>query len=459
MTILAREGFRPETRRNRCPFFIFKIQKDMIFQHKFFKTACLAALASLFFACGEHKPGDGHNHGEAAEAEHHEEAEGSLELTDEQMKAVGIALGAVEQKNLRSVVRASGQLEVPPQNQAELTTLVGGVIRQIMVLEGAAVGKGQILATLENPDFLKLQQDYVALKNGFAYTEQEAQRQRDLAQGNAGTGKVFQQAEANFRVEKAKIAALEKQLEQLGIRPDEAMAGNFATQIALRAPIGGTVSHITAKIGTFAEPARPLLEIVDNSQIHCDLLVYEKDLHKVKVGQKVNFILTNQGNRQITGAIYGVNSSFENEAKAVLVHAKIAGAQGSGLIPGMYVSGLIDVGNQSVAALPLDAVVQSEGKNFIFIVDETETHEAHDEKAEQPATAEAEAKEQEHAADEKEHHGEGTHFRKVEVATGVSELGYVEITPIGELPAGAKVVVKGAFYLLSKVSAPAEHDH
>ena len=94
MTILAREGLRPETRRNRCPSFIFKIQKDMIFQHKFFKTACLAALASLFFACGEHKPGDGHNHGEAAEAEHHEEAEGSLELTDEQMKAVGIALVA-----------------------------------------------------------------------------------------------------------------------------------------------------------------------------------------------------------------------------------------------------------------------------------------------------------------------------------------------------------------------------
>ena len=410
----------------------------MIFQHKFLKMAYLAVLAAMFFACGEHKPGDGHNHGEA---EHHEEAEGSLELSAEQMKAVGIALGAVEQKNLRSVVRASGQLEVPPQNKAELTTLVGGVVRQINVLEGATVSKGQILATLENPDFLKLQQEYVSLKNGFAYTEQEYQRQKDLAQGNAGTGKVFQQAEANFRVEKAKIAAFEKQLEQLGIRPNEAMAGNFATQIALRAPIGGTVSHITAKIGTFAEPVRPLLEIVDNSQIHCELLVYEKDLHKVKVGQKVNFVLTNQGNRQITGTIYGVNSSFENEAKAVLVHAKIAGAYGSGLIPGMYVSGLIDVGNQSVAALPLDAVVQAEGNNFIFIVDETETH-GH-----------------ERTADEKGHHRESTHFRKVEVATGVSELGYVEIMPVGELPAGAKVVVKGAFYLLSKVSAPAEHNH
>lgn len=435
----------------------------MIFQHKFFqKMGLCAAFAALLFlpACGEHKPGDGHNHGgEEAASEHHEEAEGTLELTAEQMKAVGIELGKIEQKNLRSVVRASGSLEVPPQNKAELTTLVGGVITKINVLEGAVVRKGQALAQLENTEFLKLQQEYVALKNGFAFTEQEYARQKDLAAGNAGTGKVFQQAEANFRVEKAKIAALEKQLEQLGISAADALAGNFATQITLRAPISGTVSHITAKIGTFAEPVRPLLQIVDNSQIHCDLLVYEKDLHKVRAGQKVNFVLTNQDSRQITGEIYGVNSSFENEAKAVLVHARIGGAQAKGLIPGMYVSGLIDVGNQSVAALPLDAVVQAEGKSYIFIVGEAETHESHEAKDEKPAAAEADAHGHEHPEGEKEHHGEGTHFQKVEVATGVSELGYVEITPVGELPDGAKVVVKGAFYLLSKVSAPAAHDH
>lgn len=426
----------------------------MIFQHKFFKKTLLGgALAALFLlpACGEHQSGDGHNHGgEVAAEEHHEEAEGTLELTDEQMKAVAIALGAVEQKNLRSVVRASGQLEVPPQNKAELTTLVGGVITKINVLEGGVVTKGQVLAMLENTEFLKIQQEYVGVKTASTFTEQEFQRQKDLAQGNAGTGKVFQQAEANFRVEKAKIAALEKQLEQLGIRPDEAMAGNFATQIALRAPISGTVSHITVKMGTFAEPARPLLEIVDNSQIHCDLLVYEKDLHKVKAGQKVNFVLTNQDSRQITGEIYGVNASFENEAKAVIVHARISGAQTKGLIPGMYVSGLIDVGNQSVAALPLDAVVQAEGKNYVFIVSEGE---AHEEKGEAAALG------HEHADGEKERHEKGaTHFQKVEVATGVSELGYVEIVPVGELPEGAKVVVKGAFYLLSKMSGGGEEE-
>lgn len=395
----------------------------MIFQHKFFKAICLAALAPFFFACGGNpKPN------EAAPAEAHEEPTGALELSIEQMKAVGITLGAVEQKNLHSVVRASGQLEVPPQNKADVTTLVGGVIRQINVLEGATVTKGQTLATLENPDFLKLQQDYATLKNSFSYTEQEYQRQKDLSAGNAGTGKVFQQSEANFRVEKSKIAALEKQLEQLCIRPDDVMNGNLATQIPIKAAISGTVSHISAKIGTFVEPARSLMEIVDNSQIHCDLLVYEKDLFKVKTGQKVNFILTNQDNRQITGAIYGVNQSFENESKAVVAHARIQAMHGLRLIPGMYVSALIDVGNQSVAALPVDAIVQAEGKNYVFVVVETDGN------------------------------GETLHFRKVEVATGVSELGYTEITPVGQLPAAAKVVVKGAFYLLSKMSGGGEEE-
>ena len=365
-----------------------------------------------------------------AEGETQEDPE-ALELSQAQIKAVGIVIGSVEQKNLRSVVRTSGQLEVPPQNKADVTALVGGIIRQIKVLEGASVLKGQTLAMIENPDFLKLQQEYTTTKNAFAYTEQEYQRQKELSAGNAGTGKVFQQAEANYQVEKAKIAGLEKQLQQLYINPAQVLKGDFVTQIPLKAPIGGTVSHISAKIGTFAEPGKPLMEIVDNSQIHCDLLVYEKDLFKVKVGQKVNFVLTNQANQQISGQIYGVNQSFENESKAVVVHARISEAHKLRLIPGMYVSALIDVGNQTVAALPLDAVVQAEGKNYIFVVVEGKAI-------------------KEGAGDDM------LHFQKIEVATGVSELGYVEIMPVGELSAQAKVVTKGAFYLLSKLSGGGE---
>ncbi len=415
----------------------------MTASYKFLNLLLLTAFGvslSLFLSC---KSGADKPESTTAGSENREEpaAGETLELTQAQMKAVGIEIGSVEQKNLHSVVRASGQLEVPPQNKADVTTLVGGAIRQINVLEGATVSKGQTLALLENPDFLKLQQEYAATKNAFAYTEQEYQRQRDLATGNAGTGKVFQQAEANYRVEKSKIAGLERQLQQLSINHAEVLNGNFVTQIPIKAPIGGTVSHIAAKIGTFAEPGKPLMEIVDNSQIHCDLLVYEKDLFKVKVGQTVNFVLTNQANQQISGQIYGVNQSFENESKAVVVHARISDAHRLRLIPGMYVSALIDVGNQTVAALPVDAVVQAEGKTYVFIV--AEGGEKHEQKGEKEA-------------------GEATdqtlHFQKVEVATGVSELGYIEITPVGEMPDGARVVTKGAFYLLSKISGGGEEE-
>ncbi len=415
----------------------------MTASYKFFNLLFQSALIVILPVLQSCKSGAEKNEQVAESVKHEEHAEGeTLELSQAQMKAVGIEISGIEQKNLRSVVRASGQLEVPPQNKADVTTLVGGVIRQINVLEGAIVSKSQTLALLENPDFLKLQQEYAATKNAFTYTEQEYQRQKDLATGNAGTGKVFQQAEANYRVEKSKIAGLERQLQQLSISPADVLNGNFATQIPIKAAIGGTVSHISAKIGTFAEPGKPLMEIVDNSQIHCDLLVYEKDLFKVKVGQKVNFILTNQANQQISGQIYGVNQSFENESKAVVVHARISDAHRLRLIPGMYVSALIDVGNQTVSALPVDAVVQAEGKNYVFVVAEgTETHESNDEKVAGETT------------------GESLHFQKVEVATGISELGYIEITPVGELPAGAKVVTKGAFYLLSKISGGGEEEH
>ena len=391
----------------------------------------LLALAAGFFSFVSCKSGGEKPEAVAAEVSP-EETSGALELSPAQMKAVGIVLGKVEQKNLRSVVRASGQLEVPPQNKADVATLVGGVIRRINVLEGANVTKGQTLAWLENPEFLQLQQTYATSKNAFAYTEQEYLRQQELATGNAGTGKVFQQAEANYRVEKARIASLEEQLRQLNIAPAGVMGGQFITQIPLKAPIGGTVSHITAKIGTYAQPSNSLMEIVDNSQIHCDLLVYEKDLFKVKIGQKVNFILTNQQNQQISGAIYGVNQSFENESKAVVVHARITEGHQLRLIPGMYVSALIDVGNLTVAALPIEAVVQAEGKNYVFIVSSTAG-------ANSPSD-------------------QNLHFEKIEVATGVTELGYVEITPVGELPEGAQVVTKGTFYLLSKISGGGEEE-
>ena len=221
---------------------------------------------------------------------------------------------------------------------------------------------------------------------------------------------------------------LAKQLLQLGINPTSVANGNIASQITITAPISGTIGHIAVNTGMYAETSKPLMEIVDNSQIHCDLIVYEKDLFKVHVGQKVNFMLTNQNNAEIEGKIYGINKSFEDESKGIIVHAIIENASKYNLIQGMYVTALINVGNQLIPAVPVDAIVRSANKDYIYAVDETKSNK------------------------------EETYFKQEEVITGVTELGYTQITLMDSLAVNAKIVTKGAFYILSKTQAGGEED-
>jgi cobalt-zinc-cadmium efflux system membrane fusion protein len=358
----------------------------------------------------------------AAETEKQEETE-DLTLTRQQMQSVGITVGPLEEKDLSTVVKANGQLAVPPQNKADVSVLSGGIIRTISVLEGQQVKKGQVLATIENQELIRIQQDYLTAKNSFSYIQAEYDRQTQLKAAGAGTGKSFQSAEASYNSERSRITAYESQLRQLGISPGKIAGGQIASRFPLLAPISGTVGQIGANTGAFVQPGTSIMEVVDNSKIHCDLIVFEKDLMKVKIGQTVNFQLTNQENQQIKGKINGINKSFENESKGVVVHAVIENSSKQNLIPGMYVTALISVGNQLSPAVPVDAVVRSEGKEYIFIA---------------------------------EGNGEKMNFSKAEVKTGVSELGYIQITPLRKLPAKVKLVTGGAFYLESKSEGGAE---
>jgi len=368
------------------------------------------------------------NKPENVEAVHNEEKKSAtIELTAEQFKTVGIELGTLEQKNLRSVVKASGYLEVPPQNKASVSTFIGAVIKSISVLEGNFVKQGQTLAVLEHPDFVKLQEEYLTEKNNFTFAEKDYARQKELFEQNVSSGKIFQKSESDYFTAKAKLSSLESQLKILSVNLDEVSKGNIAPSIVLTSPIDGYVGQISANIGAYAEPNKTLFEITDNTKIHCDLLVYEKDLFKVKVGQKVHFILANQpehqdehGTKTIEGEIYGINKSFENDTKALIVHATVKN-ENHELIPGIYVNGIIEVGEQTASTLPVDAIVKSDGKEWIFVL--------------------------------KKESEDGYHFTMMEVVTGISDLGYVEVAPVEAISSDVKIVIKNPFFILSKAKA------
>ncbi len=293
--------------------------------------------------------------------------DGIAEVTPEQMKAVSIEIGSIEQQNLTSVVKASGQLTVPPQNKAVVNALVGGVIRRINVIEGQQVGKGQVVVVIENPDFIRLQQDYLTSKDNIVYLAQEYERQRVLKEADAGIGKVYQQASANYAAEKSKLLTLARQLQQIHINPTQVRKGNLITVVPVVAPISGTIGKINLSVGTFTDATSPIMEIVNNSTVFADLQVFEKDINKVSVGQNVNFILTNQKDKKVSGKVTGINKSFDQQNKSVVVHTIINNAAPLNLIAGMYVSALIETGKQLVSAVPKDAIVKANDKSYIFV--------------------------------------------------------------------------------------------
>jgi cobalt-zinc-cadmium efflux system membrane fusion protein len=363
-----------------------------------------------------------------------------VELNEAQYTASGIALGSFSMKNLSDVVNANGYTELPPQNQADVSVHLQGVVQSINVIEGQFVKKGQLLATIESPEFAKLQEAYLTSKSNLEYLTLEYDRQKTLSDENVNSKKVYQRTKSDFEIEKAKFNSLQKQLSLLNLNKAGA-----TSSMPIIAPIAGYITQVNVKIGSNAEVGKPLFSVIDNSKLHVDLLVYEKDLQKVKPGQNIRFTLTNQDNIEISGKVFTVSKAFENETKSVAVHADIAN-NNQALIPGMYVNALIDVGLKEVQALPTDAVVRAEGREFIFVLEEGHEEEASHDKEEA----------------EHEHEGKMFHFQRIEVKIGTTQLGYVQVSMLQKIETNAQIVLKGAYYIQShlvKSEGGGGHEH
>ncbi|MNN03858.1 Nickel and cobalt resistance protein CnrB [compost metagenome] len=376
---------------------------------------------------------------------------------------MGIVFGGIEEKELTATIKANGLLSVPNNNKANATTLYGGVVKTLNVQLGDNVRKGQVIATITNPQFVQLQEEYVSLASKITLAEQEMARQQELNEGNAGARKNLQAATADFNSLRARKASLQQQIQLMGINPNSVNLSNMRTSLAVTSPINGTVSNVFAKIGSYVDVSSPVIEIVDNSLLHLDLQVFEKDLPLVKVGQLINFQLTNNPDKTYTAKVFTIGSSFENDSKTIAVHSTVVGSK-VGLIDGMNITGMIGVNNVRTPAVPNDAIVEADGKYYIFVETDKkpeEHEEGHDDHGH--AHDEGEAKHAHKNEQEAGQHGEeqakNINFEKIEIQKGVSALGYTAIIPVTEVPAGTKIVVKGAFFINAKMSNTGGHEH
>ena len=384
-------------------------------------------LSVITFACSKE------DSSEQGVEEHHEEEENVIELTQGQIKTGGVSMGKIEEKQISGTIKVNGKLDVPPQQLVSISAPLGGFLKNTKLLQGSRVKKGEVIATIENLDFIQLQQDYLEAKNNFEFAKADYERQESLAKENVNSQKTLQQAKSSYATWQAKYNGLREKLNVLKINASSVEGGNITSTINLYSPINGYVTEINVNIGKFVNPSDVLFEIVDTEHLHAELIIFEKDVPKVKTGQRVRFTLANESKERMA-TVYLIGREI-SEDRTIQIHCHID-IEDKDLLPGMYLSAVVETGGQKVPALPEQAVIDYQGKKYVFVATEAEGHEH----------------EQNGNEGEAEHQEEGQHFEMMEVEIGNSELGFTEITgnEIGKLKT-ASIVVSGAYSILSKM--------
>lgn len=287
-----------------------------------------------------------------------------LTLSHKQQKDLEIQLGVLTQKELGLSIFANGKIEVPPQNKSYVSMPFGGYIKQIKVLDGMRVRKGQVLMSVEHPDIIQLQQDYLEVLGEYAYLEADYQRQKQLFEKEAGSAKNYQQAKSAYAVAKAKLSGLQVKLEMAEVNLALLKDGKIQRVQQIRSPFDGVITKVTANVGAFAEPKDRLLEIIDLKHAHAELEVYEKYFQYLKKDQKVNLNFIENGS-PVVASIFLIGSEISQE-RTVKVHCHFEKLP-KDITPGAFLKAEILAEEQQQWVVPNDALVTYQNKDVVFI--------------------------------------------------------------------------------------------
>lgn len=343
-------------------------------------------------------------------------------LTELQIKNAGIRVGSVEKRELSTVIRTNGTLDVPPQNLVSVSAMASGYVKSTDMLQGLHVHKGDLLCVLENPEYLTLQQEYLTNHSRIPFLQKEFNRQSELAKENVASAKSAEQSESELNSLKNTQKGLSARLEMLGFHVREIEKGNLRSQMVVRSNIDGYVTKVGINLGSYVQPYDLLCEIVNLDHIHAELMVYEKDLASIAVGQQLEFSLTGNHSKVYHASIYLINRKI-NPDRTVQVHAHIEDAD-EGLIPNMQLTASIRTKGRIVWAMPTAAVV-TQGKSSVVFVQKP---------------------------------GKRI-FSALQVQTGIQEGDWTEVIfPASSRPESLSVVLEGAYDIKAAAENSGEED-
>lgn len=344
-------------------------------------------------------------------------------VSNAQFERSNMSLGSIEEQQFPITVKTTGMIDVPPENRAVVNATMGGYIKTTPLLIGDEVRKGQVLVTIENPQFVQVQQEYMEVKEQLNYLQVEFERHETMHKENITSQKSFLEAQSAYKTAQASYNGLRKQLQMLNISPAQVEAGNITSIVSIYAPISGSITKVNVTMGTYVSPATAILEIIDNDHLHLELSVFEKDIMRLKKGQSIHFKIPESSQETYQAEVHLIGTSIESN-RTIKVHGHLENEEEINFLTGMFVDAEIVVESAFAKALPETAIAKIEEENFVLLLHE---------KTE-----------------------EGYYFEQIELETGHVSKEFIQIKDSDKLDSKAIFLTKGTFNLVGESGG---HDH
>lgn len=340
-------------------------------------------------------------------------------ITASQFSSSQMELGRFSKQMFHQSVKTNGMFDVPPENKASVSAYFGGYIKELNLLPGQEVKKGQVLFTLENPEYVQLQEDFLVAKAQLGYLKSDFERKKELVKDNVTSRKNFLKAESEYRVTSASYESLKKKLGLMNINPNNITENSIRSTISVTAPISGFITSVHAEKGMFLNPADIAVTITNTDHLHIELNIFETDFPQVEIGQEVRFRLQKEGSKYYQAKVYLISKSIDAQKRTANVHAHLMNDEEERLFaPGMYVEAEIFTTTDSLPALPNEATVNLEDKHYVLI----KTGEDSD----------------------------SLKFERREIQIGKTANGFTEIKNADDFTENSEFLVKGAFNLIKE---------
>ena len=379
--------------------------------NKSFKKNSYLLLLSLFLlsACG-------FNENKEQQSEEEITNSGIVVISKKQFEYADMKLGNIKEVNFPTFIRSNGTIDVPPEGKATVSTFYAGYVKSISLLPGDKVVKGQAVLTLENPEYIEMQQEFLEAKSQLVYLKADYERQKTLNSEQISSQKNYMKSETEYRITLTKFESLKKKLRMMNINPSKVSASNLTSVITLYAPISGYITEVDASKGMLLSPAKEAIEIVNTEHVHLELNVFEKDIQKVKEGQMIRFRLPNNESETYDADVHLVGKKVSNESRIVGIHGHLHDESSSTFLPGMYIEARIEIDSKKANVLPEQGVVNIGNTYYVLVLVDSSVEEYT--------------------------------FKRTEVQVGGVQNGNIEILNSIGLTMADQILTKGAFNLV-----------